>query len=75
MERVVMQCLRDDIEDERGRLIEAMVSRNSWNLDEARKLAELQGAIMAFDAELAMPPRPAPTGPRVEYGEDGWPKK
>lgn len=37
-----------------------------------RDIAALQIAIQAVEA-VAKEPKPEPSGPRVEFGEDGWP--
>lgn len=48
----------------------------SYDMDQetVRRLAETHTAILAIEAVMAEPPPPPPTGPKVEYGPDGYPK-
>lgn len=69
-----LQSLLDDLKDERASIIAAMSSGQGWTDDHARGLTEIHTAILAVEAHMAEPPPPPPTGPKVEYGEDGYPK-
>ena len=64
------RALREDLADERERIIESMT--RGYDDDVVAKLAAYQGAIAGIDAHLAEPPV-AKTGPKVRYGEDGYP--
>lgn len=46
------ESLLDDLKEQRLLMVNAMSTGSGWNEDQARKLAELHGAIAAVEAVL-----------------------
>lgn len=69
-----MESLLDDLKDERASIINAMTSGHGWSDDHVQALANTHIAILAVEAQMSEPPPPTSSGPRIEFGPDGWPK-
>lgn len=65
--------LIDDLKDERERIIASMTSGQGWTDEHIRGLANIHTAILAVEAQM-FEPEPVKTGPKVEFGPDGYPK-
>lgn len=50
-----------------------LIEKDGFDSHRLSQLATLQTAIEAFEVVKAEP-KPVKTGPRVVYGEDGWPQ-
>ncbi|ULJ72589.1 hypothetical protein [Rhizobium gallicum] len=69
-----MQDLLKELMLYRRYVAEAMTGDRELIPQQVAALASLQGAISAVEAVIAEP-EPPEKGPRVIYGEDGWPQK
>lgn len=67
---IPLTSLLDDLQMYRRQFVDQLAA--DLDPDIARKLGETHMAILAVEAVMTEP-EPVKTGPRIIFGEDGWP--